>query len=96
MTTALNVMRKDRRRPRDAGLSAAPPTGVLDRYDGELLDVLRELPHRQRTAVLLHYVADMRVRDVADAMGVAEGTVKALLAQARERLRTTWGERRER
>lgn len=91
MTTALNLMRKDLRRPRDADLSRVAPCASSDRYETELLDVLRGLPHRQRTAVLLYYVADLPVREVADAMGVAEGTVKALLAQAREKLRTTLG-----
>jgi RNA polymerase sigma-70 factor, ECF subfamily len=96
MTTALNLMRKDLKRPRDADLSRSAPPAVSDRYETDLLDVLRELPHRQRAAVLLYYVADMPVREVADAMGVAEGTVKALLAQARDKLRTTLGGRVER
>lgn len=91
MTTALNLMRKDRKRPRDADLSRTAPSPAFDRYETELLDILRGLPHRQRAAALLYYVADMPVREVAEAMGVAEGTVKALLAQARERLRTTLG-----
>lgn len=91
MTTALNLMRKDLKRPRDADLARVAPSVATDRYETDLLDILRGLPHRQRAAVLLHYVADMPVREVADAMGVAEGTVKALLAQAREKLRTTLG-----
>ena len=91
MTTALNLMRKDLKRPRDADLSGVAPTAAPDLYETDLLDILRALPHRQRTAVLLYYLADMPVREVADAMGVAEGTVKALLAQAREKLRTTLG-----
>jgi RNA polymerase sigma-70 factor (ECF subfamily) len=64
---------------------------VFDRDETGLLETLRELPHRQRTAVLLHYVADMPVREVAEVMGVAEGTVKALLSQARKKLRTILG-----
>lgn len=96
MTTALNLMRKDRKRPRDADLSRVAPAPAFDRYDTELLDLLRELPQRQRAAVLLYYVADMPVRDVAEAMDVAEGTVKALLAQARDKLRTTLGDHVER
>lgn len=91
MTTALNLMRKDLKRPREADLSRALPPPVFDRDETELLETLRELPHRQRAAVLLHYVADMSVREVAEVMGVAEGTVKALLAQARRKLRTILG-----
>jgi RNA polymerase sigma-70 factor (ECF subfamily) len=44
--------------------------------------------------VVLHYVADLPVNDVAEAMGVETGTVKAHLARAREALaRTLGGER---
>lgn len=36
------------------------------------------LPRRQRAAVILRYYADLPVAQVADALGCAEGTVKAL------------------
>lgn len=91
MTTALNLMRKDLKRPREADLSRAVQPPVFDKDEIGLLETLRELPHRQRAAVLLYYVADMPVREVADVMGVAEGTIKALLAQARKKLRTILG-----
>jgi RNA polymerase sigma-70 factor (ECF subfamily) len=48
---------------------------------------VRRLPPRQAQAVVLHYVEDLTVADIASVLGVAEGTVKALLHQARERLR---------
>ncbi len=44
------------------------------------------LPPRQRTAVTLHYVADLRVADVAQVMGITEGTVAATLHSARANL----------
>jgi RNA polymerase sigma-70 factor (sigma-E family) len=36
------------------------------------------LPRRQRAAVVLRYFSDLPVTEVADALGCAEGTVKAL------------------
>ncbi len=54
--------------------------------DSRLLAAIRQLPIRQRTAVVLHYLDDLPVEQVAVAMGVATGTVKATLHQARATL----------
>lgn len=54
--------------------------------DSSLLEAIRQLPIRQRTAVVLHYLDDLPVEQVAAAMGVATGTVKATLHQARATL----------
>ncbi len=54
--------------------------------DSPLLAAIRQLPTRQRTAVVLHYLDDLPVEQVAEAMGVAVGTVKATLHQARTTL----------
>lgn len=93
MTTALNLLRKDRRRPREVSLDPArhDQRTSSTAVDQDLMKGLRALPHRQRTAVLLHYLADMPVRGVADAMGVADGTVKALLSQGRSNLEKRLG-----
>lgn len=48
---------------------------------------VRRLPSRQAQTIALHYVEDLSVVEIADVLGVAEGTVKALLHQGRERLR---------
>lgn len=45
------------------------------------------LPTRQKTALVLRYYADMSVGEVAEAMGRAEGTVRALTSQALAALR---------
>jgi len=52
----------------------------------EIWDAVQRLPVRQRTAIALHYLSDLSQRDVAAAMGIAEGTVAAMLSQARQRL----------
>jgi RNA polymerase sigma-70 factor (ECF subfamily) len=97
VTTALNVVRRSLRRrgaePRpEPGTGQAGTDGAEDRLD--LIRAIRALPARQQEAVVLHYVADLPVSDVAEAMGVETGTVKAHLARAREALaRTLGGER---
>ena len=84
-----------RRRRRDVGLLerlAAQPRnegGSLD--DESRLDVqraLRELPDRQRQAILLRYLGDLDLDGVAAAMGCAVGTVKSHLARGLDALRS--------
>lgn len=50
-------------------------------------DAIATLPPRQRQAVVLRYLADLPVADVAVAMGCAEGTVKAALHHALKAMR---------
>jgi RNA polymerase sigma-70 factor (ECF subfamily) len=50
---------------------------------------VRALPDRQRAAVVLHYLEDRPLTEVAVALGVAVGTVKATLAKARKTLSRT-------
>ena len=45
--------------------------------------LLEPLPPRQRTAAALHYLHDLPVADIAEAMKCAEGTVKSHLHAAR-------------
>jgi RNA polymerase sigma-70 factor (ECF subfamily) len=59
------------------------PVSNTDEFWAEV----RRLPNRQAHAVVLHYVEDRSVAEIAEVLGVAEGTVKALLHQGRERLR---------
>ncbi|MEM9186545.1 MAG: RNA polymerase sigma factor [Planctomycetota bacterium] len=94
---ALNVCRERRRRRRFADDSA-----LVDHPDDrpapdqhaaavEQADALRraisDLPERQREAITLRYLEQMTVRQTAEAMACAEGTVKAAIWQAIRRLR---------
>ena len=69
-------------------LRAAPPEtepgANPDRV--ALVAALRQLPERQRRAVVLHYLADLSVADIAAEIGVAQGTVKSWLHRARAEL----------
>jgi RNA polymerase sigma-70 factor (ECF subfamily) len=53
---------------------------------GEVWDLVRALPDRQRMAVVLRYVADLEEREIAEVMGVARGTVASTLSDARRSL----------
>lgn len=70
-------------RAEDGGV---PPLAV--ERDPALWRALRGLPSRQRAAVALFYLGDLRVAEVAAVMKVSEGTVKRHLDRAREALRT--------
>jgi RNA polymerase sigma-70 factor (ECF subfamily) len=66
--------------------SSGPETDVI-----ALRAALAKLPPRARAAVVLHYLADLSVAEVARAMGISENTtkghLKAGLARLREELR---------
>lgn len=97
-TVVLNLAR--RRFRRRAALDrilrrqqAEPPPRVAP--SGEHLDLheaIRGLGQEHRTVVVLHYLADLPVEEVATILGVPAGTVKSRLSRARaalaDRLRT--------
>jgi RNA polymerase sigma-70 factor, ECF subfamily len=51
-----------------------------------VIAALAALPEHQRRAVVLHYIADLSVPEVAEREGVPEGTVKSWLHRARATL----------
>jgi RNA polymerase sigma-70 factor (ECF subfamily) len=57
-----------------------------------LVQALRTLPVRQRQAIVLHYLVDLPVAEIAQMLGVPHGTVKSLLARGRRALATKLGE----
>ena len=62
--------------------------GTVDATDPRhpVWEAVGALPERMRTAVALRYVADLTELQVAEAMGIARGTVAATLHEARRRL----------
>lgn len=89
---AINLLR---RRWRRSGLErrwllrvGRPGSTVEVEAVPELWTAIAGLPRRQREAIALRYVADLSERQVAEVMGIAEGTASATLAAARRRLAT--------
>jgi RNA polymerase sigma-70 factor (ECF subfamily) len=81
------VRRRGRRRALEQRLLARrPPPLDVPAPAGEAWALVAELPLRQRTAVVLRYVADLSEAEVADAMGIRRGTAAATLTAARRRL----------
>lgn len=90
---ALNLSRSRWRRLN----SEAKARLVLDRHEEAapeiepdvegFWDEVRRLPTRQGQVIALYYVEDLSLAETGSILGIAEGTVKALLHQGRERLR---------
>ena len=57
-----------------------------------LREALEQLPQRQRTMIVLHYMEGYAVRETARIMGTTKGAVCAGLARARESLHRMIGE----
>jgi RNA polymerase sigma-70 factor, ECF subfamily len=67
---------------------------TVDGPDAErvaLIAALGTLPPRQRRAMVLRYLADLTVTEIAEREGVAEGTVKSWLHRGRTTLATHLG-----
>ena len=61
----------------------------LEPHNERFWQAVRDLPHRQREVVALHYLEDRSVGDISEILGVAESSVKNSLAQGRRRLART-------
>ena len=61
----------------------------------DLESAILQLPHSYRSAFLLYDVQDFGHREVADILGVAEGTSKSLVHKARLKLRELLGASRQ-
>jgi RNA polymerase sigma-70 factor (ECF subfamily) len=51
-----------------------------------IVTALGQVDRDHREVVVLHYLADLRIAEVATELGIPEGTVKSRLARARARL----------
>lgn len=74
--------------------SRPPLAVVMDPSDGDgrLLAALARLPATQNAAIVLRYLDDLPVRDVARLLGRSESATESLLSRARETLRRVLGE----
>lgn len=87
----VNIQRRQRR---TVPVETLPEQAQEDESDTvrSLREALETLPQRQRTMVVLHYMEDYDVREVARIMGTTRGAVCAGLSRARETLRRRIGE----
>jgi RNA polymerase sigma-70 factor, ECF subfamily len=76
-----------KRRP-EASLDEALALHAIDQArDPAIAEALRGLPPRRRAVVFLFHLADLSLAEIAELLGISQGTVSATLAQAREALR---------
>ncbi|RKN48597.1 SigE family RNA polymerase sigma factor [Micromonospora endolithica] len=92
---SINRWRWRARRPEQA--LGAHDRVARDHADGVavrevVVRALRALPARQRVAVVLRYLEDLSIADVASAMGCSEGAVKSHAARGLSRLRVELAE----
>ena len=87
----VNIQRRQRR---TVPVETLPEQAQEDESDAvrSLREAMETLPQRQRTMVVLHYMEDYDVREVARIMGTTRGAVCAGLSRAREALRRRIGE----
>jgi RNA polymerase sigma-70 factor (ECF subfamily) len=98
VSVALNGLRKvDRHRKRERPLEDAARSvprakstdpGVRERIEGAVDD----LPEIYRTVFLMHDLEGFSHGEIAETLGVAEGTSKARLSRARAKLRESLGD----
>lgn len=94
MNRARNVLRARRRHPaipfdpaigHGDALHHEPMSALAGRWAVE--EALGRLRPDERAVVVLHYLADLPLREVASTLGLREGTVKSRLHAALQRLR---------
>ena len=71
----------------DAGHHARPPAQGARIAGLEMAAALEELPDEQRRVILLVALEGMSYGEVAETLGIAQGTVMSRLSRGRERLR---------
>jgi RNA polymerase sigma-70 factor (ECF subfamily) len=87
---AMNIGRKNRRTQlNEDSLNsiAAPISKESAEYRSQLAAVLNVLPQEQREVLLMRFVDDMSLNEIAEALNISLGTVKSRLYRALEALR---------
>ncbi|GAB3840867.1 RNA polymerase sigma factor [Dactylosporangium cerinum] len=70
-------------------LRAQRPVTVVEALGPErvaLVAALRQLPDRERQALVLHYIADLPVDEIAELLGAPRGSVASWMSRGRARL----------
>ena len=93
MVVALNLgrdnSRRDRRHKSKAPLLVGPESENVGQQEVEdrmlVIELLDSLTHRQREVLVLRYVGQLSVPEIARSLNCAEGTIKSTLHMALER-----------
>lgn len=86
--------RADSRRRRVAAiLHERPVAAVADVEDERVARALADLPERQRAALVLRYMDDLSVGEVAEALELSYRAAESVLARGRASFRRAWEER---
>ena len=95
-----DMSRKNKRNQKELCLEEAAPAlsgsasdseDPIDRYSRrlEIFDQIKALPERECQAILMKYYHDMKLDEIAFAMGCSKSSVKRYLSRGYEKLRTT-------
>lgn len=85
----VRIVQRAQRRPTRLARFIPPPAEVLDHYrDPDVAKALARLPERQRDCLALRYGQDQKLSDIADLLGITEGSVKQHIARGLATLRT--------
>jgi RNA polymerase sigma factor (sigma-70 family) len=89
---ALDEHRARARRPVPvaAGLDSTITSGDHDSPDADLWHAVRELPPKQRAAVVLRFVNDLPHRDIATVLDCSEAAARRSLHEGLAKLREEW------
>jgi len=87
VNTSISQARKPRREVVTDSIPDVAQPGPPRALDEDLYEALRGLTSSQAAVVALRYLEDMSIAEVADVLGVSEGTVKSQAARGLQRLR---------
>jgi RNA polymerase sigma factor (sigma-70 family) len=87
---ALDEYRARARRPVPVAAGVDAGTADPDSADAELWGLVRDLPPKQRAAVVLRFVNDLPHRDIARVLDCSEAAARRSLHEALAKLREEW------
>ena len=88
-----------RRHLQAVGVEDVPPADLallLTEDQREVVTALRTLPRRQREVLVLRYWSELSEAEIAEALGIARGTVKSSASRGLASLQNVLGDRRGR
>jgi RNA polymerase sigma factor (sigma-70 family) len=62
---------------------------VSEKEKATLAELIASLPEEERVILMLHFVKNLSVREIAAKIGVPERSISTVLASGRARLRST-------